>query len=258
MDKTFKIILLTLASFGLSFALRHFFYSDLINWINLNIKNIGISHFVTDLIIGIPLFIGVGLIHDFKNFIKNLGLNKSIKKALLFSLICTSPMFIGYFIVFDLNSEITFTKILRGAFIAAFIEELFFRGILFGQIYRFTKIGFFPSIIFGALIFALGHLYQSQELSTLIGVFLTTFLGAILFAWVYVEWDNNLWVSIFLHLFMNLFWMLFSVADNAFGGTYANVFRIITIILVITLTIAYKFKKGIKLEVNKSTLIINK
>ena len=135
---------------------------------------------------------------------------------------------------------------------------LFFRGILFGQIYRFTNIGFILSIVFGALVFALGHLYQSQDFTTLVGIFLTTFLGAILFAWVYVEWNYNLWVSIFLHLFMNLFWMMFSVSDNAFGGTYANIFRIITVVFIIGLTVLYKLKKGIKFEINKNTLLMKR
>jgi len=102
------------------------------------------------------------------------------------------------------------------------------------------------------------HLYQSDELSTLVGVFLTTLLGGILFAWLYVEWDNNLWVPIFLHLFMNLFWEMFSVSDNAFGGAYSNIFRLITIALVIALTVLYKRKKGIKLEVNMNTIWMKK
>ena len=167
-------------------------------------------------------------------------------------------MLIGYFIIFDYDSSKTWHDVLRGAIIAAFIEELFFRGIFFGQIYRFTEIGFIPSILYGAIIFASFHLYQSQDFLTLIGIFIATFLGAVLFAWAYIEWNNNLWVPIFLHLFMNLFWMLFSAGDNAMGGVYANIFRILTIVLIILLTIVYKKRTGQKLKINRNTLWIKK
>lgn len=258
MNKTLKIVCILVISYGVYYTLQHYVFSDLATKVNAYVNNIAISYFIKCLVLGTPLFIGVGLIHNFKDFIRSLGLDKSIWKVLLFALICTSPMLIGYFIVFDFNSEITITSIITGAIIAAFIEELFFRGILFGQLFRFTKIGFIPSIVLGALIFASGHLYQSQEPLILIGVFLTTFIGAILFAWVYAEWNYNLWVSIFLHLFMNLYWLLFSVSNNAYGNMYANVFRILTIVLIIGLTIFYKRKKGIKFEINKNTILTKK
>jgi len=79
-----------------------------------------------------------------------------------------------------------------------------------------------------------------------------------LFAWLYVEWNYNLWVPIFLHMLMNLSWGLFSVSDNAFGGIYSNVFRIATIVLAITLTLFYKKKKRTKLEINKNTIWMKK
>ncbi|MGB1205032.1 MAG: lysostaphin resistance A-like protein [Chitinophagales bacterium] len=256
MGKTLKITTITIFFFFIYYILQQLYFVDIRQYLTQFIHNIGIAHFITYVIIGIPLFVGVGLIHDLKNFPEALGLNKPFLKALLFALICTLPMLIGYASFFDFNTEITLTKIFAGAIVAAFVEELFFRGILFGQIYRFTNIGFILSIVFGALIFALGHLYQSQDIATLIGIFMTTFLGAVLFAWVYVEWNNNLWIPIFLHLFMNLFWMLFAVSNNAFGGTYANICRTITITLIISLTIAYKVKKGIKFEVNRDTLFM--
>lgn len=69
---------------------------------------------------------------------------------------------------------------------------------------------------------------------------------------VYVEWKYNLWIPIFLHLFMNLFWMLYSVSDNAFGGIYTNIFRNITIAMIIGLTIIFKIRNGIPFEVRKT------
>ena len=257
-NQTLKVVLITFISFGLYYLLQKMYFSDIRSWINQFVGQIGVAHISTYFVVGIPLFLGIGIIHQFKSFFTPLGLNNSIINGLFYALLCTMPMLIGYALLFDFNSELTATKILTGAICAAFIEELFFRGFLFGQIYRYTKIGFIPSIIFGALIFALAHLYQSQDMATLFGIFLTTFMGAILFAWVYVEWNYNLWVPIFLHLFMNLFWMMFSVSDNAMGGFYANIFRVVTITLIISLTVIYKLKKGIKINVNKGTLLLKK
>ncbi len=258
MNKALKIILIVTISFGLFYFLRDLAFPDFRTWLNERINNIVISQLITYFLVGIPLFIGVLLIHNFRNFFDAVGINRSIVNGVVFPLICTLPMLIGYAAVFEFDSEITFIGIATGAVFAAFFEELYYRSILFGQIFRFTRIGFIPAIFFGALLFGFGHVYQSQDLSTMIMIFVTTFMGAVLFAWVYVEWQYNLWVPVFLHLFMNLFWMMFSVSDNAFGGLYSNIFRAITIAMAIILTIIYKKRNGLKLEVNRQTLWMRK
>jgi hypothetical protein len=163
-------------------------------------------------------------------------------------------MFIGFSICFNYNRDLTTDEILISGVAAAFFEEFIFRGFLFGQLFRYTKLGFIPSILLGAVLFAAMHLYQSNDPLTLIGIFSTTFMGAVLFSWLYVEWNYNLWISIFLHFFMNLAWMIFAVSDNAFGGIYANVFRILTIALAIILTLVYKRKKQIPLNITKENI----
>lgn len=256
MKRPARIIAITVVAFSITYYLQRLHFGSIRNWIDSGLENIAISHFLTYLIIGIPLFIGVSLIHGLHKMAETVGLAGSVSRGFLFATVCTLPMLIGYALVFDFNSDITFTQIFTGAVVAGFIEELFYRGVLFGQIYRYTRLGFIPAIVLGALVFAMGHLYQSQDPSTLIGIFITTFMGAILFAWVYVEWQYNLWVPIFLHILMNLFWMLFSVSDNAFGGGYANIFRMITIAMVILLTVVPKVRRGQKVEINRKTLLM--
>jgi len=258
MNRTLKIFLITVLSFAGYFILDDIFFNDIRKWLNEITGQLGISHIIAYAIFGMPLVLGTILIHKRTKIINSFGLDKSIIKGILFSLISTLPMFVGFAIIFDFNTEITTNKILISVIAAAFFEELYFRGFLFGQLYRFTKIGFIPSVVIGALLFATVHLYQSEELSTLIGIFLVTLLGAILFAWVYIEWNSNIWIPVFLHLFMNLFWELFSISDNALGGMYSNIFRVVTIALIIILTILYKKKKGIKLEINKHTIWMKK
>ena len=254
MSKTLRTLVIVIIFYGLHYLLYEFYFSEIRNAIHSLLHSILACQVLTYLITGIPLFIGVIMVKEGSGFFNRLGLDQSIFKALAFALACTLPMLIGYGFVFEFDKQVTFSKMLTGAVYAAFFEEVYYRGFLFGLIYRYTKIGFIPAIIFGALIFATGHLYQSEDFSTLVGIFLVTFLGAGLFAWSYVEWEMNLWVPIFLHLFMNLFWMLFSAGDTALGGFYSNLFRIVTITLIIVITIIYKKRRKLKLTINRKTV----
>ena len=258
MKNTPRTLLITILAFGAYYLLDEAFFPALRSTINESIHQISISHILAYLILGIPLLIGIILLHKGQERMNSLGLNRPVLRAMLIALLLTLPMFIGYAIVYQWNTEISIDKILLGVVCAAFFEELYFRGFLFGQIFRYSRIGFIPAVLIGAVLFAIVHLYQSQELSTSIGVFAITFMGGILFAWLYAEWDYNLWVPIFLHAFMNLSWMMFDVADNALGDLYANIFRNVTIALSIILTIVYKRRKGLALEVNRSTIWMKK
>lgn len=258
MGKTNKILLITLLTFVIYFILGDLYFKILRNWIDSAVHQFGISHILTYLLSGIPLLIGTVIMHGWSGSLKSLGLDKSIGKGILFSLLCTIPMLIGYAIVFDFNRDITANDVLVKVVASGFFEELFFRGFLFGQLYRFSKLGFVPAIVIGALLFASMHLYQSEDLLTLTGIFLITFLGSLLFAWAYAEWNFNIWIPVFLHFFMNLFFELFSAGENALGGIYMNVFRGLVILLIISLTVIYKRKKGIKLEINKRTIWMKK
>lgn len=254
MKTSVRILLITLFVFTIYYILDELFFRITRTRINDSVGAIGVSHILTYTISIIPLLIGAAIMHGWKNVFSSLGLNGPVLKGMTFALLCCLPMLIGYAIVFPFSTEITLNGLLITAVAAAFFEEVIFRGFLFGQVYRYTKFGFIPSIILGALLFGAVHLYQSNEIGTMIGVFLTTFSGAFLFGWVYIEWRYNLWVPIFLHFFMNLFWDLFSAGDNALGGLYANIFRISTIVLIIAGTILYKRRKKIPFELTKKTL----
>jgi len=258
MNKSTKALLIIVISFAIYFVLDDIFFKEIRKWFFDLTNQLGISHILSYLITGIPLFIGTLLIGKRMDFFQNLGLDKSIIKGFLFALACTFPMYIGFSVIFEFNPNIKINTILIGVISAGFFEELYYRGFLFGLPFRKTKLGFILSVFFGALYFGLLHLYQSTEFSELLGIFLITFLGGILFAWVYSEWNFNIWVPVFLHMLMNLAWELFSVSDNALGGIYSNVFRFLTIALVIILTVLYKKRNGIKLTVNKKTLLLQK
>lgn len=162
-------------------------------------------------------------------------------------------MLAAYSLKFSLNKELSLQTIIINTISSAFFEEVIFRAFLFGILYRFTRLGFLSSVFLGSLLFGLAHLYQSDDVNELIGIFSITFLGSVLFSWIYAEWNFNLWTVIFLHCLMNLYWLIFDVDTNALGGTYANIFRFLTVFLSIFITIIYKRKKKIPLEITKKT-----
>ena len=258
MKNSLKIILIVIISFSIYFVLDDMYFKDLRKWFYELTNHFGISHVLTYIIFGIPFYLGTLIIHPKILLIKSLNLNKSILSSFVFAVICTLPMFIGFTFLFEPNFEISLDTVLISVISAGFFEELFFRGFLFGEVFKNTKLGFIPAVFFGAVYFGLLHLYQSNELDKLIGIFLITFLGSILFAWLLAEWNFNIWIPVFLHMLMNLAWELFSISDNALGGIYSNVFRFLTIVLVITLTIWYKKRKALKLEINRNTILIKR
>ena len=109
----------------------------------------------------------------------------------------------------------------------------------------------------GGVIFGLSHLYQGDTFMESLGIFGITFMGGIWFAWLFIEWDENLWVPIWMHLLMNFSWELFSISDSALGGYGANVFRVLTIALAIIFTVIYKKKKGRNFAITRRNLWVN-
>ena len=137
------------------------------------------------------------------------------------------------------------------------MEEFLFRGFLFGILFRKLGWGFIPASVLGAVIFASGHLYQAGSFLEGIGIFMVTFMGAAWFAWLFIEWDENLWIPIFLHTLMNLSWVLFDVGGNALGDSQTNLYRAITIVLSVATTIVRNIRKK-NFQINRKNLMVNK
>jgi len=185
-----------------------------------------------------------------------IGLRGSITIGVIFSAITVSPMFVSSAFLGAINENLAINELIHKTILAGFMEEYLFRGFLFGILYRKLGWGFIPAALLGGLIFGLGHIYQGASLIETTSIFLITSMGAVWFSWLYIEWDNNLWVPIFLHIFMNLSWILFEVSNDALGGLYTNLFRVITIASTIIITIYYHKKEGLKIR--RNNLLQNK
>lgn len=203
----------------------------------------------------VPTSLILGILYGFNDLLKNLGLNKGFLIGFIFSLITVFPMIISSAIAGTIDDNLNFGELFQKTFCAGFFEEFLFRGFLFGILFRKLQWGFIPASILGALIFGFSHIYQGSTPSETLGIFLVTAMGAVWFSWLYIEWNANLWVPIFLHSFMNLSWTLFDMSENALGGGFTNLFRVITIALTIIITIRYHKKTG--LQITRKNLIVN-
>lgn len=198
--------------------------------------------------VAFPLLV-LGMFHGFKKIASEAGLANRAGEGLLTGLVGTLPMLLGAGLLVGFEVRFDWAGILAGCLLAAVGEEILYRAMLFGQLFRHARWGFVWAGTASALIFATGHLYQGNAPAELVGILLVTFLGGLWFSWLYVEWGYNLWVPMGYHFFMNLSWQLFDVSDNALGTWAPNVFRAATIVLSIVLTFRRKRRLGEQREV---------
>ena len=180
---------------------------------------------------------------DMNAILQALGLKANVVRGLLVAFVSTLPMLIGYAIL-SRSFHISLYEVYKQGPMSGFMEEVLYRGFIFGLLYRRAGWGFIPAVLVPSLFFGMGHLYQSHDPGQAVMIFLVTFAGSVWFAWTYVEWDYNLWVPIGLHFFMNLWWSVFQMGHTALGGTYSNILRAGTIAIAIGLTVRYRKRKG--------------
>ncbi|MEM9690092.1 MAG: CPBP family intramembrane glutamic endopeptidase [Pseudomonadota bacterium] len=185
------------------------------------------------------------LIGGHRRIVGVLGLESGFIAAVLMALIVTLPMLLTLAMTGPFAPPADFVlQTLRSSVFPGFFEELTFRAVLFGFLFRFAGWGFLPAALIGGAVFGAAHLYQEEDAMRALGVFAITGVGGIWFAWLYSEWRFNLWVPIAFHTLMNFWWMLFPVADSALGPMPANVSRLAVIILSVIVTVVVAKRRG--------------
>ena len=114
---------------------------------------------------------------------------------------------------------------------------------MFGFLFFYAGWGFLSAGIFTGLLFASGHLYQAQDMSDAVSIFLFTTGVSLGFAWFYYVW-KSLWLVVFLHGFMDLIWDSVNVETNVTGTLWVNVGRFATIIFAVAYSIRVAAKNG--------------
>lgn len=174
-----------------------------------------------------------------------LGLRGRPLRALLLAAALTAPMAIG--LALQVPPALTAgvpIDLLRMALLPGFGEEVLYRGLLFGLLFRYAGWGFLPAALLAALVFGAAHLYQGGDPGEAAGIFALTALGSLWFAWLYVEWDHDLWVPIAFHVLMNAWWIVFPVADNAMGPAWTVGLRLAVLLLAVVVTLARAARRG--------------
>lgn len=246
--------------FILGFSVYYFFDLFYFKSIQVFIKELSgskaFAHVAAYSVTMIPLIITLKIILPKKNITCLFSINRPILKGFFIAFIGTLPMLVGYSIYFKLTHNLSFQSLFINSISSPFFEELIFRADLIGILYRFTRLGFITSALFGSLLFAQVHLYQGSSYIELIEIFLITYLGSVFFSWVYFEMDFNLWTAIFLHLFMNLYWEVFNVSENVSGNRYGNLFKFISILFIIVLVIYDKHRNKTPFQSTRKTLFL--
>ena len=183
----------------------------------------------------VPVLATAGL-YGWRSVPAELGLNRSFGRGLGFAFLACLPMAVGYGMVSGFAWDISVASFFYGCAQASFTEEIIFRAFLFGLLYRKCGWNLWAASLFDGLVFGAVHVYQGDGLMQTAMVFLATGAGAVWFSWLFERWNWNLWVPIFLHFFMNFWWTGFDMADNAAGGLWANVFRVMTIAFTVVVT----------------------
>lgn len=172
-----------------------------------------------------------------------LGLNKPVLQTMLWALLCTSPMLLGGIITLGPNNSITIKDILFTSVWAGVFEELVFRAFITGLLVRIAGWHIIPAIFISSLLFGWGHIYQADNATQAITIFLITGSAGIGFAVFYKLWNWNIWFPMFMHIFMNLAFVFTNMGNTVLLNNQGNMYRIITIVTAIILTIALMRKK---------------
>lgn len=216
---------------------------------SLGLQTALLNKFGRDLIVIIAAFLLTAIVMKPKELFCFLGFNGNIAKGFGIALICVLPLYIVFPIFGSFNTDTTLSLILRKSILPGFKEEFMFRAFMFGLFFRYAKTGFFWAVILPALLFGSVHLYQGHDTLSSLAAFGVTFIGAVYFSWMYVEWNFNLWVPVGLHILMNGAWVIFTMegTEVAAGGLISNIMRVISLFLAIAITVWYKKRNDTKI-----------
>src|SRR5258705_10784693 len=98
---------------------------------------------------GVLLPIAVMILIDghSSRILREMGIAVNPLPALLFAVIATSPALVGFALKAQINPALKAGDIIWGGLFYPFVEEAFFRGFLFGQLYQRARWGFWPAAL---------------------------------------------------------------------------------------------------------------
>lgn len=129
-------------------------------------------------------------------------------------------------------------EIATGGVLYPLFEEIGFRGLALGALMSICGWRFLPAALLPALFFGAAHFWQGKGPEEIAGVVAVTALGGVMFGWLFVRWQFNLWPPFFLHAGLNTLWTVFALGETALGGWFGNALRFGVVAAAVALTVA--------------------
>ncbi len=167
------------------------------------------------------------------------GLRKPIVVPLAWAAIVLVPAWLACLLWIDTRPQVAAIDLLWKGLAGPFAEELLYRGLAVGLLTTLCGWRWLPACLAPALLFGLAHLGQGADPVSIAGIALITAAGGLLFGWLWVRWDGNLWPPVLLHAGMNSLWLLYGLGENAIGGLAGNVLRLGIVAVAVALTLAW-------------------
>ena len=167
------------------------------------------------------------------------GLHKPILAPLTWAAFVLVPAWLACALWIDTRPSVAAIDLVWQGLAGPFAEELIYRGLAIGLLTSLCGWRWLPACFTPALLFGLAHLGQGADPASIAGIVLITAAGGLLFGWLWVRWDGNLWPPVLLHAGMNSLWLLYGLGENAIGGLTGNLLRLGIVGLAIGLTLAF-------------------
>ena len=164
------------------------------------------------------------------------GLTAPIARPALFGALLFAPAFAIAFFAASPPAAFTPGDIVFGGVLFPLFEEIGYRGLALGALMTLCGWRFLPAALLPALVFGAAHFWQGRSPEEIAGVVAITGIGGLLFGWLFVRWDFNLWPPFFVHAGLNSLWTVFALGDNALGGLLGNGLRLGVVAAAVALT----------------------
>ena len=167
------------------------------------------------------------------------GISADFTKPLIGAVAIFVPAVLVTFFLAPISRDFALDDLLWKGIGGPIVEEIVYRGLAIGILIRLVGWPFWAASLLPALLFGAAHMWGSPDIMEVVGIVAITAIGGLLFGWLFVHWNFNLWPPIFLHVGLNVIWLVFDLGDNAMGGYYGNIMRLTIVGLAIGLTLRF-------------------
>jgi uncharacterized protein len=168
--------------------------------------------------------------------ISQAGLQAPVGKPTFWALFWLIPSVAAALIFAKAATDLNISDVAWKGVAGPFVEEFFYRGLALGLLIRWCGWPIWLACVLPALFFGFAHFSHGQDWGSIAGIVAITGFGGLLFGWLFVRWDFNLWPAIFLHIGLNTVWLVFELGDTALGGWFGNILRVGVIAIAVGTT----------------------